>query len=79
MAEGVSVPLVSSRLKSQPRSAASGASMSYAPASDVGSRLLERAGMEVIGRGAGTLARRAAGSTASWTLGAVWWREEEVD
>lgn len=76
MAEGVSVPLVSSRSKSPPLSPPSGASMSYAPASDVG-RWLDGAGMEVIGRGQGTTASRAAGSTASWKLGVAWWREED--
>lgn len=76
MAEGVSVPLVSSRSKSPPLSPASGASMSYAPVSDVG-RWLGGAGMEVIGRGEGTFASMAGGSTVSWTPGAVWWREEE--
>lgn len=74
MAEGVSVPLVSSRSKSPPLSPALGASMSYAPGSDVG-RWSEGAGMEVIGRGEGTSANRAAESTTSWTLGAAWWRE----
>lgn len=76
MAEGVSIPLVNSRSKSVPLSLPSGASMSYVPASDVG-RWLEGAGMEVIGRGEGTSSSRVVGSTASGTLVAVWWLEED--
>lgn len=86
MAEGVSVPLVSSSSKSPPLSPASRASMSYAPASDI-SRWFEAsgkgrgaaagAGMEVMGRGEGTSVSRGEGPTASGTLGAAWWREEE--
>lgn len=76
MAEGVSIPLVNSRSKSLPLSLPSGASMSYAPASDV-CRWLEGAGMEVIGRGEVTSSSKVVGSTASGTQGAVGWLEED--
>lgn len=83
IAEGVSVPLVSSSSKSAFLGPMFGVSMSYVSESEVrksfGGRASRRAGagMEVMGKGVGTSATRGADPTASWTLGAVWRCDEE--
>lgn len=83
IAEGVSVPLVSSSSKSAFLGPTFGVSMSYVCESDVRKSFGDRtsrtagAGMEVMGKGVGTSANRGADPKASWTLGAVWWSDEE--
>lgn len=85
IAEGVSIPLVSSSSKSAFLGPTFGVSMSYVSESDVrksfGGRASRTAGagMEVMGKGMGTSATRGADPKASWTLGAVWWSDEERD